>query len=91
MNSLFASGRIADLILCLMVIEALFVWRIARSRPAFFADMAPTLLSGACLALALRGALIEAWWGWIALALTFGLFAHVADLVRRLVVPRSGV
>lgn len=33
--------------------------------------------------LALRGALVGAWWGWIGLCLAASLLAHLADLRRR--------
>jgi hypothetical protein len=41
------------------------------------------LVPGACLVLALRGALVGAWWGWIALALSVSLLAHLVDLRQR--------
>jgi hypothetical protein len=85
MSGLFASGRIVDLILALTAAEAAFVVLYHRRtgrgpKPAAFLG---TLLSGACLLLALRGALAEAWWGWIALWLLAALVAHVSDLRRR--------
>jgi hypothetical protein len=33
--------------------------------------------------LALRGALVGAWWGWIAVGLLAALVAHLFDLQRR--------
>jgi hypothetical protein len=78
MAELFATGRIVDLILLLMVLEAgvLIVW--TRST-----DLLGNLLAGVGLLLALRGALAGIWWGWIALCLGAALLAHLADLRHR--------
>ena len=84
MEALFSSGRIADLILGLLVLEVVALSVVGRQRRlGLLAVAAPTLLSGAALLLALRGALVDAWWGWIAAALLLGLFAHVWDLAAR--------
>ena len=84
MVGLFASGHIVDLILVLMLVEFAAVFWSKRLPRGAMSSFALTLVSGACLMLALRGALTGAWWGWIALALFAGLLAHVADLARRL-------
>ena len=84
MDGLFASGQIVDFILILMLVElAAVLWSRRLTRGAI-QSFALTLVSGACLLLALRGALTGAWWGLIALALFGGLLAHLADLARRL-------
>jgi hypothetical protein len=82
MAELFATGRVVDLILALMVLEALVLgvlWRrAARGVPPL--SLIVNLAAGACLLLALRAALTDAGalitGGFLALALV----AHLADL-----------
>lgn len=85
MADFFSTGRIVDLILGLMVIECLFLfawWRLT-GRGLAPGALAANLASGACLLMALRGALTGVGWGWIALCLMAALLAHCADLRRR--------
>ena len=86
MAGLFASGRVVDVILALVVLEgvALIVLQRIRGHGPRLAILLPNLLSGAFLLLALRAALAGAWWGWIGLCLTGALLAHLADLLPRL-------
>lgn len=90
-EALFASGRLIDFILVLVVLEAAALWLYARAgrRALAFADVVWNLLAGACLLLALRAALAEAGWPWLAAFLTLALIAHVADLRRRLSARRA--
>ena len=85
-ETLFASGRVVDIALALMVLEAvgLWVYRRTQGRPFPLADVAWNLAAGACLLLALRAALTGAGWAWVALFLTAALVAHIGDLRRRL-------
>lgn len=85
MTSLFASGRVVDLILGLIALEAvaLAVYRSRTGRGLAVPRFAGFLLSGAFLMLALRAALVDAWWGWIALCLGASLVAHLVDLRQR--------
>ncbi|MFC6389785.1 hypothetical protein [Methylorubrum zatmanii] len=89
MADLFASGRIVDAILVLVLIEtlALLGWR-ARFGGAGTAALLCTLASGAALMLSLRAALTGADWSVVALWLTVSLVAHLGDLVLRF--RRSG-
>jgi hypothetical protein len=85
MRALFASGHIVDIVLALTAAEAIgVVWYARRTgrgpAPAAFLG---NLLSGICLMLALRVALVGAWWGWIGLCLVGALAAHLGDLRRR--------
>ena len=85
MTSLFATGHVVDLMLAFTAIEAMLVVAHHRrtGRGVAPAEFLGNLLSGVWLMLALRGALVGAWWGWIALCLVGSLAAHLADLRRR--------
>jgi hypothetical protein len=84
-SDLFATGHIVDVVLALTVAEWLVIVayqrRTGRGIAAF--DLLSNLLAGIFLLLALRGALVNAWWGWIALPLIAALLAHLNDLRRR--------
>jgi hypothetical protein len=84
-SDLFATGRIVDVILVLVVIEwiALVVYHRLTGRGIATPQLTRNLLAGAFLLLALRGALKGVGWTWIGLALTAALFAHLGDLRRR--------
>lgn len=82
MAELFASGRIVDLILVLVTVEALALIGL-RLWAGVGPPLPPTLLtlgSGAALMLALRAALTGSDWILIAAPLTAALVAHVAYL-----------
>lgn len=85
MSALFTSGRIVDLILTLVVFEAvlLAVYHRKTGRGVALRRIAPNLLSGASLLLAARFAMVQAWWGWIAACLLLALLTHLADLRQR--------
>ncbi|MCX7891285.1 MAG: hypothetical protein N2544_02800 [Burkholderiales bacterium] len=85
MAELFATGRIVDLILALMMLEAvaLYAWRRLAGRGPTVLDLLPNFLAGGLLLFALRGALTGAGWRWIAACLAAALAAHSADLYRR--------
>ena len=85
MSELFASGRIVDFILALMVLEgaglALLYRKTGRGVPV--SAIAANLVAGAALLLAVRAALTGAPWGHIAACLVAGLIAHVIELAQR--------
>lgn len=89
MSELFESGRIVDLILLLMALEALLICALAyglRLRLPV-AGLCLNLAAGACLLLALRAVLLDSGW-WLAGAwLSAALFAHLGDLWLRLRQP----
>ena len=85
MADLFATGRIVDFILAVVLLEAAGM-ALYRSRtgagvplPGFLANLA----SGACLLLALRAALAGSAWHVTAAWLLAGLLAHLADMALR--------
>jgi hypothetical protein len=85
MKTLFATGRIVDLLLVLMLVEAVAItaYRRRTGRGIALGNLVGNLAAGAALLLALRGALTGAWWGWTACWLSAALVAHLADLSRR--------
>ena len=82
MAELFASGRIVDLIVAGMALEALILlaYRFRTGRGIAARDLLVNLAAGLCLMLALRAALAGAGWGLVAAPLAAGLLAHLADL-----------
>jgi len=79
MTALFASGSAVDIVLAVMVCEALWlVWRGAVPLSVML-----MLLPGALMLLALRVALTGGEWPWIALWLAASLPVHLADVRRR--------
>ena len=85
MDTLFAKGHIVDLILAFMALEAvvLILYRRKTGFGIVPSDLLSNLLAGIFLLLALRCALVQAGWGWIALCLGLALFGHLADLKGR--------
>jgi len=81
----FTSGRIVDLILMLVMAEAIglvVLWTVARRGVPPRALIA-NLVSGAALMLAVRSALLDAPWTQVAAFLTLSFIAHLADLAGR--------
>ena len=85
MTALFRSGGAADLVLAVTILEGLVLtgWHRRTGRGLAPDAILAMLLPGLFLVLALRGALLGAWWGWIALPLLAAFPAHMADLRRR--------
>jgi len=84
MAAWLVDGRAIDVLLVLISIEAavLFLAR-GRSSAVSVSDWLYCLLAGGLLLVALRFALAQFSWHWIALALALAGVAHVADLRRR--------
>ncbi|WP_324076436.1 MAG: hypothetical protein RSE14_06485 [Erythrobacter sp.] len=80
MEEFFASGHAADLILGVLLIEA--VW-LRLSRGWTIAQLAGLLGPAALIVLGLRAALTGADWWWIALPLAASLPLHLMDLAAR--------
>jgi len=81
----FDNASLIDLILVLVLLEGvvLAAWRRRSGRGPRPMDMLFNLAAGACLLLALRAALVNAGWIWIAASLAGALVAHAIDLYRR--------
>jgi hypothetical protein len=85
MEQLFASGRIVDFILIIMLAEYLTLrLYLGRAGQGALSGIALYLLSGAFLLLALRLALTGGSWVWIACCLAAAGAWHAVDLRRRL-------
>lgn len=80
MDWLFRSGHAADIILGVMLAEA--IWLHLRRRIGLI-DIALALLPGALILLAARAALVGSDWQMIALPLALSFPVHLADLRRR--------
>jgi hypothetical protein len=82
---LFASGRIVDIILLLMLLEgiALLAYHYKTKRGLTPVAVLSNLLAGGFLLLALRAAMTAASWEWIALWLLLALGGHLLDLFMR--------
>ncbi|EJW12801.1 hypothetical protein A33M_1590 [Rhodovulum sp. PH10] len=80
-----ASPRIVDVVLVLVVIEAVGLAALHRltGRGPSLRSVWGGLLSGAFLLLAVRAALAGAAWPWIPACLIGSLLAHLADLASR--------
>jgi hypothetical protein len=85
MRELFASGRVVELILGFMLVEAvvLGIYHRRSGRGLRPLDLALNLAAGALLLLALRAALVDPDPLAPAPYLAFALLAHLADLARR--------
>jgi hypothetical protein len=85
MMALFSSGRVVDIILLFVFIEAVFiaVHRGKTGRGVRLREVASGMLAGVFLLLALRCALVDERWPWIATWLLFALIAHLSDLAGR--------
>lgn len=79
MDEFFASGRAVDVVLAVLVIEA--VW--LKHRGNRWADIAPALLPAVLMMLALRAALTGLPWPFISLPLALAFPVHLYDLHRR--------
>jgi hypothetical protein len=84
-QALFDSGRVIDLIVALMVVEAIVLTALHRrtGRGIAPARLWPNLLAGAFLMLALRASLTGAGAAAIGSFLFLGLLGHLVDLALR--------
>jgi hypothetical protein len=75
-ETLFQSGQVVWVIIGVMVLEAIVLMSYLRRFPA----MAASLAAGACLVLALRAALLQQNWTYIALFLLLGFVFHILEI-----------
>ncbi|WP_211364742.1 hypothetical protein [Roseospira marina] len=82
---LYASGRVADVLVVFVLLEAVgLIWLHRRvGRPGAPWGLLINLATGAALVLALGAALKGAAWPWIGLWLIVALVGHTADLAVR--------
>jgi hypothetical protein len=85
MAEIFIDGRMIDIILALVAVEAvaLLALRAVFGRGPAPAAFVGNLLAGVFLLLALRNALDGGSWTWMAICLLAALVAHLADLALR--------
>ncbi len=91
MEDFVQSGRLTDIILVIMAVEVVavsfFLWR--RNQGLGVVSFVASLMSGASLILALRAALTDAGWYYVALYVTASLLAHLAEIAIRVVLARQ--
>lgn len=80
-QSLIESGRAIDIVLIVIAIEAALIILVMQ-RPRLVTMLA--LLPGVCLLLALRAAITDAAWYWIAFWVTLSFPIHLADIALRI-------
>ena len=85
MEQFFASGRAVDVVLAVLVIEALWL----RLRAQKWADIIPALLPAILMMLGLRAALTGMDWPFISLPLALAFPVHVYDMHRRRMLRRG--
>ncbi len=85
MEDLFVSGRIVDWVIALLVLEmvGLLAWQTITGTRVFCVDVLSGIAAGLFLLLALRCALRDLSWMWVALCLSGALAAHLASLWAR--------
>lgn len=79
MDEFFASGRAVDVVLAVLVIEAIWL----KWRGSGLADILAALLPAVLMMIALRAALTGMAWPFISLPLALAFPVHLYDLKRR--------
>lgn len=85
MEQFFASGRAVDVVLAVLVVEALWL----RLRRQKWADIMPALLPAILMMLGLRAALTGSEWPFISLPLALAFPVHLYDMHRRRMLRRA--
>jgi hypothetical protein len=79
MTGFFTSGHAIDVVLAVLLVEALWLWRRGTAVSAIW----PALLPAVLMMLALRAALTGYAWPYIAIPLALAFPVHLVDLRRR--------
>ena len=91
MEEFISSGRIADAILGFMALEVAvmgyFLWW--RGEGYGLLGYVASSLAGGSLVLALRAALLQLGWLYVAIYLLAGLLAHLAEIALRILMARN--
>lgn len=85
MEQFFASGRAVDVVLAVLVVEALWL----RLRGQKWADIIPALLPAILMMLGLRAALTGMEWPFVSLPLALAFPVHLYDMHRRRMLRRA--
>lgn len=85
MEQFFASGRAVDVVLVVLVVEALWL----RLRGQKWADILPALLPAIFMMLGLRAALTGMAWPYVSIPLALAFPVHLYDMHRRKMLRRS--
>jgi hypothetical protein len=79
MEAFFASGRAVDVVLVVLLAEAIWL----RARGQRWPDILPALLPAVLMMLALRAALTGMAWPFVSVPLALAFPVHLYDLRRR--------
>lgn len=79
MDEFFASGRAVDVVLIVLVVEAIWL----KTRGNLWTDIAPALLPAVLMMVALRAALTGMAWPFVSIPLALAFPIHLYDLKRR--------
>jgi hypothetical protein len=78
-EAFFSSGRAVDVVLLVLVVEAIWL----KARGGQWADILPALLPAVLMMLGLRAALTGMAWPYVSLPLALAFPVHLYDLHRR--------
>jgi hypothetical protein len=79
MEEFFASGRAVDVVLAVLLVEAIWL----KVRGNSWADIIPALLPAVLMMVALRAALTGMAWPFVSIPLALAFPVHLYDLWRR--------
>jgi multidrug transporter EmrE-like cation transporter len=79
MADFFASGHAVDVVLAVLLVEALWL----RRRGQRWADIMPALLPAVLMMIGLRAALTGMHWAFVSIPLALAFPVHLYDLGRR--------
>lgn len=86
MQSFFSSGHAVDVVLFVLLVEAIWL----RMRGSAWADIWPALMPAVLMMLGLRAALTGMAWPFISLPLAAAFPIHLYDLYRRRMIGARG-